>query len=258
MIAALRDALRMEVRRITSVRSTVVLAAVTSFAGAVVALMIALLAPDGTTLARGRTVAALTAGGDSMPMSVVGGLMAVLGVLAVGQDYRYRLLPAVFAAAPRRGAVVAARLIVLGVVATGVAVSVSVLGAAICGLLGRPPTHDVATLRVVAAHVVLSVLWAWLGAGLTWLSRSSAASVSVLLLGPLLVEPLISLLGAVDDSPGLHSVLRWLPFAAARQALGPLHGTAETLGALAAGAEFTAVTLVVVAGGWLVVRRRDA
>jgi hypothetical protein len=55
------------------------------------------------------------------------------------------------------------------------------------------------------------------------------------------------------------AVLRWLPFAAGRQALGrQLWSDVDTLGALAGGAVFAAVTLVVLALGWTLVQRRDA
>jgi len=254
---ALTDAVRMETRRVATVRSSYLVTGIAVFGGAVIALMTALLAPEHTALSRSRTVAALTAGGDGVPMSPVGGLLAILGVLSVGQDYRYRLLPAVFTAVPRRVAVVLARLTVLGVLALAVATVTSLVGAAICSLLGRTPAHDRGTLRVVGTFWVLSVLWTWLGAGLTWILRSSAGSVSVLLLGPLLVEPLILLLGSAGSSALRHR-LSWLPFAAARQALGPMRGTATTLGALAAGVVFTLVTLAVVALGTLFVRRRSA
>jgi ABC-2 type transport system permease protein len=253
----LTDAVRMEARRVTTVRSSYLVTGIALFGGVVIALMVVLLAPEHAALTPGRTVAALTAGGDGAPMSPVGGLLAILGVLTVGQDYRYRMLPAVFTAVPRRGAVVLARLAVLGAVALVVAALTALAGVAICSLLGRSPAHDPGTVRVAGTFLVLSVLWAWLGAGLTWVFRSSAGSVSVLLLGPLLVEPLILLLGSVG-SPGLRRALSWLPFAAARQALGPMRGTATSLGAFAAGVEFTGFTLVVVAVGALLVRRRPA
>jgi hypothetical protein len=258
MTSAVRDTVRMESRRLTTLRSSYLVAGVAVVLGAVIAMMIALLAPEDTALSPARTAAALTAGGDSLPMSVVGALTALLGVVTVGQDYRFGLLHAVLTAQPRRGVLVGARLIVLAGVAAGVALAVVLVGAAVCSVLGRAPAHDVATVRVAAAQVLLAVLWAWLGAGVTWVLRSAAGAVAVLLLGPLLVEPLLAVLGD-DASPGLRAALRWMPFAAARQALGrPFHGTADTIGALAGGLTFAGVTALVVAAAWAFVLRRDA
>jgi ABC-2 type transport system permease protein len=252
----------METRRITTVRATYVVVVAALAAGGVIALMIALLAPPDTTLAPARTSAALTAGGDSVPMSVVGALVALLGVVTVGHDYRFGLLRAVLAAQPRRGVAVAARMIVLALASALTAAGVSVIGASVCWLLGRVPAHDPTTLRVLGTHVVVSVLWAWLGAGLGWVLRSTAGAVSLLLLGPLLVEPVLSVLADAGGGGGGtvgSSVLRWLPFAAGRQALGrQLWSDADTVGALAGGAVFGGATLVVVALAWLLVVRRDA
>jgi ABC-2 type transport system permease protein len=257
VIRALADAGRMELRRMATLRGTYLVIAAAVSGGVFAALMTALMAPGNTALTPGRTVSALTAWGETLPMLPVGGLLAVLAALSVGQDYRYRLLPALLTAMPRRGVLVSARLIVLGVVAFGVALVTSVLGAMVCRVLGRAPALERGTLRVVGTYLVLAVLWAWLGAGLAWIVRSGAGAVTILLLGPLLIEPLI-LAVASDGSAELRHALSRMPFNAAWHALGPLRGTATTIGALEAGAEFTAVTLAVVAVGTLLVRRRGA
>lgn len=255
----LRDAVRMEARRLTTARVTYLLVGLALLLGSVIALLIALVAPVDTPLAPTRTSAAVTAGGDAVPLSVVGGLAALLGVVTVGHDYRYGLLRAVLTAQPRRGFVVAARLAVLAGVAAAAAAAVSVLGAAVAWLTGRAPSADPATLRVAAAHVVLAVLWAWLGAGLAWVLRSSGGALALLLLGPLLVEPVLTVIAETEGSPGARGLVRWLPFAAARQALGrPLGPGPDTIGALAGTAVFAGVTVLVLALAWLLVQRRDA
>jgi hypothetical protein len=129
-------------------------------------------------------------------------------------------------------------------------------------VVGRSPAHDAVTLRVAAAHVVVSVLWAWLGAALAWLLRGTSGAVAVLLLGPLLVEPLIGLAagaGTGRADAGADAVLRMLPFAAARAALGRAWlPSGDTVGALAGGGVFAGVTLVMLAAAWVLLRRRDA
>lgn len=257
---ALRDTIRMEARRVASVRVTYVLVGLAFVTGGVIALLIGLVAPPGTGLASPRTTAALTAGGDSLPLSVVGGFVALLGVVSVGHDYRFGLLPAVLVAQPRRGLVLVGRAVVLAAVAGTCALGVSLIGVAVCWMVGRPPAHDAVTLRVVATHAAVAVVWAWLGAGLTWVLRSTAGAVSVLLLGPLLVEPLLSLLGGGGTGGSdVDALLRWLPFAAARQALGrQVLADADSIGALAGGGVFALFTLAVLALGCALVSRRDA
>lgn len=259
MRAGLRDTVRMEIRRMATVRTSYLITGAAVLLGGVIALLIALLAPEDTSLTPTRTTAALTAGGDTLPMSVVGGLMALLGIASVGHDYRFGLGPALFTVQPRRGVVMGARLSVLAAVAAAAALAVAVIGVAVCWVLGRPPAHDMTTMRVTAAHIVLAVLWAWLGAGLGWVLRSSAGAVSLLLLGPLVAEPLLTVLGEAEGSPGTRDALRWLPFTAARQALGrQFLGDVGTIGALAGGLVFAGVTGLLVAGAWLLVQRRDA
>jgi ABC-2 type transport system permease protein len=249
----------MEARRVATVWVSYLITGSALLIGGVVALFVALLAPENTPLPSARAAAALTSGGDALPMSVVGSLMALLAIVSVGHDYRFGLAPVVFTAQPRRGVVMVARLLVLAGTATTLAFGVAVTGAAVCWVLGRAPTQDPTTLRVVAAHVVLAVLWAWFGAGLGWVLRNSAAAVSVLLLGPLLVEPVLSALSRLDESSAAGHAVRWLPFAAARQALGPqVLADVDTIGALAGGLVFTGTVGVVLACGWLLIRWRDA
>jgi ABC-2 type transport system permease protein len=254
----MRDTMRMEVRRLATVRSSYLIVTVAFLLGGVIALMIGLLAPDDTALSPARTAAALTSGADAVPMSVTGGLLALLGVLAVGHDYRFGLLRTVLIVQPRRSVVVAARLVVLAGIAGVVAFGMSVVAAGVCSLVGRTPSLDSTTLRVAGAHVILAVLWAWLGAGLAWALRSSSAAISVLLIGPLFVEPVLMVAAQVDGSGSLRAVFKWLPFAAARQALGQqLYGTGEMIGALVGGIVFAGTTILILGFGWFLLQRRD-
>lgn len=253
----LGDTVRMEGVRVSTARATYVLLFLAVVVSAVIALMIALLAPPGP-LAPSRTSAALTAGGDAMPLSTVGSMLAMLGAVTVGHDYRFGLLPAVLIAQPRRVVAVAGRLAVLALVAVALAGAVSLLAAGVCWGVGRSPAHDPVTLRVVGWHAGVCVLWAWLGAGLGWILRGTAAVVSLLLLGSLLVEPGIAVAAEARGTPGSVAAARWMPFAAARQALGRgLAAGPDTIGALAGTAVLAAVTAVVLGLACLLVQRRD-
>lgn len=252
------DTLRMEVVRIGTVRSTPVLLAVAVALGTLTALLLGLLSAAGP-MSGEDTSLALSQGGDLMPFSVVGVVVAMLAVTTVSHDQRYRLARVVLVAQPRRGLVVAARLTVLAAIAAPVALLDALLGAAACTALGRRPLLDGATLRVLACSAAVAVAWAWLGAALTWILRHAVAALAVLLLGPLVVEPALWLASQAGPASGLHGVLPWLPFAAARQAVGrDLTPDGAGPGPLLALADLGVVTLLVIGAATLLVRHRDA
>jgi ABC-2 type transport system permease protein len=190
-------------------------------------------------------------------------VVALLAVTTVSHDYRYRLVRAVLIAQPRRGVMIAARLVVLSVTGAGVAALTSVLAAAGCLAAGRRPLLDMTTLRVLLFHAGVVVGWAWLAAGLTWLLRHAAGVVTILLTGPLAVEPVLLIASRSDQAAFLRPLTGWLPFSAARQALGR-NLTADALpGAVPDGAGraaliFTVVVLAVAGTASLAVCRRDA
>jgi len=259
VIGMYRDALRLEIQRLLSVRSTYVLVSLAVTTAVLLDLFIAVFSPVGT-LSHDDTAAALTVGADLSPLSVVGLWVGVLAVTAVSHDYRYRLVRAVLTAVPRRGVLLAARLTVLGVVAAACASLVPLLSAAGCLALGRRPVLDTTTAHVVAAHLVVVVGWAWLGAGVGWLVRHAAGAIAVLLVVPLIVEPLLLL--AIRWGPGkalLRPVVPVLPFSAAREALGQqLDPGRGSIGALLSAVVFGVEVVVVILLTWAVVRRRDA
>lgn len=254
----LGDTVRMEGVRVFTARASYVVLAVTMVLSGVIALMIALLALPGP-LSPSRVSAALTSGGDAMPVSTVGAMSAVLGILTVGHDYRFGLLRTVFTAQPGRGIALAGRLVVLGSVAAGLAFTVGLLGAVVCWLVGRVPSCDLTTLRVLAWHAGLCVLWAWLGAGLAWVVRNTGGALALLFVGPLLVEPALAVAADVAATPDAQAAVRWLPFTAARQALGRSFAAGpDTIGALAGAAVFGGLTALVLALACTLVLRRDA
>jgi len=252
------NAVRMEVRRLATVRSTSVLLATAVVLGALVCLAASTLLGAGA-MSGDDTATVLTAGGDAAPLSVVGALLGVLGAVTVSHDYRYGLARVVLVAVPRRGVLVAARLAVLAVLAGTAATSASTVGAALCVAAGRRPLLDATTLRVLAFQVVVVAAWSWLGAALGWLLRHAAGVVAVLLVLPLVVEPVLIVASKFDGAAFLGPVVPWLPFAAARAALGRQLGSADgAVGALPALAAFGAATALLLGVAWLRVRRADA
>jgi ABC-2 type transport system permease protein len=248
----------MERVRVTTVRSTYVLVAATFAVGLLVAVPLALLNPV-RPLSGGATAAALTAGAPFLPLAPIGAMLAFLSVLVVAHDYRYGLVRAVFTAQPRRSVLFVTRLVLLGVIAGLVAVLNTLVTAAACWGLGRPPAHDQTTLRQVCSHILLVVLWTWLGAGLAWLMRATTGPLIVLLAMPLLVEPVLTALAQLDQLVRLRPVVRVLPFTAARESLSfEVVRSADAVGALLGGALFISYLVLVLFVGWLSVTRRDS
>jgi ABC-2 type transport system permease protein len=248
----------MEVVRISTVRSSHVLLVTAVVLGTLIVLLLGLLSPVGP-MNGDNSSTALSLGGDVMPLSVVGLMIATLGVVTVSHDYRFGLVRAVLTAQPRRGALVSARLTVLAVIAAATASLDSALGGGLCVAFGRPPLLDATTVRVMLLHVGVVVAWAWLGAGLTWILRNAAGALAVLLLGPLIVEPVLWLAAQSAPLAALRAVVPWLPFSAARQSLGRnLASDGPALGALPAAVDVAVTTGLVVGIAWLIVQRRDA
>ncbi len=260
MSGQLADALRMERVRVLTLRSTYVLAATAVLLGACVALLVSVGARQGR-LDPGLSGVVLTGGAEFVPLPFAAVLTGVLGVLGVGHDYRHGLVRPVLTALPGRSALVLARLGVLAaagavVVVAGVAVNAAVASA----LTGSVPQLDAGTWRAVGGYLVLVVLWAWLGAGATWLLRSTAPVLTVLLLVPLVVEPVVSLLSVIDQLHWLRPVVRWLPFAAGRQLVSSVDpaGVTGGLTPLQGGLTFGALVAAVLVSAWVVFVRRDA
>jgi ABC-2 type transport system permease protein len=254
-------ALRLEWVRLTTLRSTLFIVVLAVGLGTAVALVLS-TAVRNDPLDAEIGALLLTSGGALVPLPVAAVLMAVLGVLAVGHDYRHGLVRPVLAAVPQRSALVLARLYVITGVAVAVTV-VSMLANAGVGFLvtGQRPPTDTSVLRAMAGYVLLVVLWTWLGAAATWLLRSTAAVLTGLFLVPLVVEPLIQGLSLVDSLGWLEPLARWLPFAGGRVMVLTTNaadaGGAE-LSALQGGLVFGGLVAALLAAGWVRFATTDA
>lgn len=254
-------ALRLEWVRLTSLRSTFLVVLLAFGLGAAVALVVALAVRD-EPLDPEVGAVVLTSGGALVPLPLAAVMMAVLGVLAVGHDYRHGLVRPLLTAVPQRSALVLARLYVVTGVAATVTVLSMVANAGIAFLVtGERPPLEVGVLRAMGGYVLLVVLWTWLAAGATWLLRSTAAVLTGLFLLPLVVEPLVQGLTVLDSLTWLEPVARWLPFAAGRTMVltpGAADAGGADLTALQGGLVFGALVAVMLAAGWVRFASTDA
>lgn len=220
---ALLDTVRMEVERIRTLRAVWYLALLAVALGAVAAAFVA------TTPARGALPPehsrAVLSGGSS------GSILPFVGLLV---------------AQPWRSTLMAARMLVLGDIAatTGVIQMLTCTLTAVA--LGRiPQTGEIP--KIAVAHLIAVVLFTWAGAALGWLTSSAAVAVGIVLLDLMMLEPLVKVAGA-EYSDTLEDWAKYLPFTAARDALGlEPQALAVSLG----------FALALLGGAWVTVRTRD-
>ncbi|GGK59956.1 ABC transporter permease subunit [Ornithinimicrobium pekingense] len=202
----------------------------------------------------------------------VGYLLAlVLGILAMGSEYRHKTLTATFLAEPRRGRVVAAKVVGLSVVVVlnGLAhLAGAVVGGGIMLLLADVPLFpDAGDLAGVMLRLLLVlVLWGLMGLGLGVLLPNQVVALFVGVAFAFLIEPLLSF--GITFVDALADAARFFPSQASTAALSVFEGvdpaTAQNMGFnpdqldwWAAALTLLVYAAVMTAVGWVLTRRRD-
>ena len=188
-------------------------------------------------------------------------VLMILAALTVTGEYRSGMIRTTFMATPNRTWCWSRKRLSRRLFAAYVAVMT--VAAVVVGRMMAPPlvgSHlsfvDPQTWRLIGAITLYAALTAVLGVGVAALLRHSAGAVAVLLLWPLLVEPMLG------NSPSVGSeVGPYLPFANAFrfidvQWLYPAF--AMPWGVVGSLLYFVAVVAVVYAAAIVVVNRRDA
>jgi ABC-2 type transport system permease protein len=188
-------------------------------------------------------------------------VLMVLAAMTVTGEYRSGMIRTTFMASPNRTLVLVAKALVAAVFSTVYAVVMTIAAVLVGQMLAAPlVTHlsiiDPATWRLVGAIALYAALTAVLGVGVAALLRHSAGAVAVLLLWPLLVEPVVGNLPSLGSEVGPY-----LPFANAFrfidvQWLYPAY--AMPWSAVGSLLYFTTVVAVVYVAAIVVVNRRDA
>lgn len=252
------DALRYEGVRLRTIASTYWTLLVGVALCGLVALGFGLETRD-IDLAPAEATFMITAGGADLPFPVLGMVIAVIGILSTGHEYRYRTIYPTLTVLPRRSVLLAAKVLTVACLAAVAAVMV----AAICWLVGslarrEPlPLSDEQALRVIAGYVLLVILYGVLGVSLGQLTRSIPAALVILLITPLVVEPVISALSGLAALGWLGGVAAHLPFAAGMRLVAIDVGT-DALQRWEGGAVFAGFVAVLLAVGWILFERRDA
>jgi ABC-2 type transport system permease protein len=212
----------------------------------------------------------LTGGTAFSPLPFMAVFMGIIGVFAFGHEYRHGTILATLTAVPRRSALVPAKCIVLaGWSLAAAAVSVVVNWAVARVIAGQSLTvTDDPAGPALLGYLGYVVLWALLGLGLGSLLRNLPAAIVILLVVPLVVEPLISALALLPALEPIRDYVYYLPFTAGNamsQSVDPsaFGGGAETPfgdqpGRGASALTFTVWVALIVAPAVAMFHRRDA
>jgi hypothetical protein len=181
-------------------------------------------------------------------------LAGVVGVHLVGQEYRFNTIRATFAAVPRRlnvmvskFVVVIATIAVLGAVTTGVAY---VLNAAILSGRGFPIDTSVPGFgRAILGTWLLMIGYSIVGFGVGMIVRQPIGGIILVLAFPLVVEPLLGLIGS--------NVSKWMPYNAGSQLLERFRDP-DQFGPWAGFVYFVLIGVALCAIGAALANRRDA
>lgn len=219
----LLTALRVELRKTTTTRMWWILLLVMIGYVAMIAVFIAFAfaaLPDQAGTAQAPSLhdrsTVLTVYSLGLPIGYV--FPVVLGVLAVTTEYRYQTITSTFLGEPRRGFVLAAKLVVslcLGLVFGVLGLGASVAAAAPVLAFTDHPTMltDIDIWRWLAQAVLGMALWAGIGVGLGAVLRNQVAAIVVILAFSQLIEPLARF--GLSAWSGTRDIAQYLPGAAA-------------------------------------------
>lgn len=200
-------------------------------------------------------------------------VVAIIGVLAWGHEYRHGMIRATLTAVPSRTAVFAAKLVVVGAWVAAVVV-ISCLLSLLVTLLwftGLDFHFDLPYLLLaVLKRIAFTVLLTWLAMAATVLIRHQTFALVMLYLWPLGVETMLRFLflalGAITGDDAVYDATRFLPFNAGGRIMQNWSGDfqdnldvfGQPLSALGGLVVFGGFTLVLLAGSLLAFNKRDA
>jgi ABC-2 type transport system permease protein len=255
----LRRTVRSELVKLRTLRSSVWLLLV----AAVLTLTLGPIQTVGSVVSGAAAGGAVGSGADAVSLALTGVatsslLLGVLGVLVVTGEYAPRAIRTTFMLVPRRGYVVAAKLVVLAfAIAATSAVAVAAAATASFAILARADVHvgwgSPGVLRISLAMVWYLAGWGVLGQAAGWLTRSKIGGAALLMGVMLLLAPA---LGLVPGRVG-ETVVALMPSSAGSAMIGSEHATA--LGSPAAGfLLWTGYLVLFAVVSALAVNRRDA
>ncbi|WP_067681081.1 ABC transporter permease [Nocardia miyunensis] len=211
--------------------------------------------------APGNSIAGLGITGASQGMPGFGYIMImILAALAITSEYRFGTIRATFLAAPNRSGVLLAKAGLIAVAAAVLSVVLTFLSFFIFELMLSQDASRNMSLSHGDAHVFYSVpifvaLVVFLAVGVGALIRQSAGALSLLIVWPVLIEPIVGAFGKVG-----RNIEVFLPFQNAGRFLGTAGGgdLPWHWGPWGGLVYFAVVVAVVFGAALFVVNKRDA
>lgn len=253
------DLIRSEYIKIRTVRSTVIMLVLVVLLSVVPAVLIALLV--------GKNDLLTTEPRDRVQLALVGvqisqTLVAVIAALVIAGEFRFGTIRTTFVAEPRRLRVLVAKLVTVLALSGLVAAVMVGVSAGLTKLILQSRGVDFSftangAARLLYGTVLYSMLYAAMGLALATLIRNAAASITLIIVLPLIVENVLFGIFSLLDREGWA---RWLPFSAGAQITADTSGDplVERLGPWAGyGYGWLWALAMLAAGAWLL-RRRDA
>jgi ABC-2 type transport system permease protein len=216
----MRGALRYEWMRLRTLRSTWWLTGLSLLIAGLLGLPALGLKGNLTVVDYGD----ILTGGGGGAVFLVSILLSLIGVFAIGHEYRYGTIRPTLSALPRRSTVMAAKILVVSgyvfvVALIGLvlkyAVAVAILGHRLTRL-GLFPTP---MARVWIGSIVYIVIFALVGFALAGLFRNIPAAIVTVILMPLLAENIIRGLLGLHVFHSIRGFAKALPFSSGAQIL---------------------------------------
>jgi ABC-2 type transport system permease protein len=263
-------ALRYESMRIRTIASSYWLSGIAIVLTAGITMLLALTvdAADIDDVAPAEvTTWVLTAGASFAIMPVLAAAFyAVIGVMAMGHEYRYGTNKATLSALPDRITVLVGKMIVLIVWITATVVATLIVTFLVTSVFFSDPDFSAAA-RPVFAYWSYSLGFGLAGFGLTAIFRNQTGAMVLVLIWPFVLEPIINgvLFALSQTSEGIGTLTNLLPAAAGRRSMFDPYvdlaggfGELDTWGLGASFLVFWLGVLVLVVAGSVLFIRRDA
>jgi ABC-2 type transport system permease protein len=187
-------------------------------------------------------------------------LFSAVAAISLTSEFAHGTIRPTYAATPNRVRVMIAKLLVNSVVAAVLSLALIavcwVAGAAILESRDAEISLSVedGSVGALIGLVVLAVILTWFAFGIGLIVRNSPATVSILLLWPLVAEGLIAVVFALLGADGMF---KWLPYQACLAALAATPEP-DTLGRPGAWLWFGAISAALVVIGLAADLKRDA
>lgn len=260
------DALRYEWTRLTTLRSTYWLIGIGVLCSLAIPVIAGIVVSDDPLVPE--TVAAGLNGGAAFGIPFLAVFMAIIGIFATGHEYRHGTIQPTLTALPQRSTLIAAKILVI----SGVTVAVTVFSMAINALAMLVFWGDVPGLfedplrSALLGYVAYTLIYTLAGLGLGLLFRGVPSALVVIFLMPLIIENLIFGLSFLPMADWLVPVVKFLPFSSGARLmsldLSMMSGEGmpdfDYFGRWGSGGVFAAFAALIIAGAWILFKKRDA